>query len=197
MKLFPFVIFQEKDELAAGKLFAPEDIIALPLTPKSNFHGIGYRGLDVPTGLLSSHTTGSSASRFSLFDDPTPATALVVPTARHKSKKSKGMSGQAFGVGAFEDEDEDVYSVDDLARYDRVLGGSDQAGKGSKVPLKAIQHGTSKVLEGFEKSERKLSQMKVYPPPNIPRGFTGLHGSSGPDTCSCPPDPSETVVVDW
>ncbi|GAV00533.1 hypothetical protein RvY_11366 [Ramazzottius varieornatus] len=167
----------EKDELAAGKLFAPEDVTPLAMTPKTNFHGIGYRGLAVPTGLLSSHTAGSSASRFSLFDEPVSSTALAVPTARHKSKKAKGMSGQAFGVGAFEDEDDDVYSMDDLSRYDRVLGGTDEVkNRGKAVPLKAIQEGGRKVIEGFEKSERKLSSMRIFPPPNIPRGFTGERG---------------------
>ena len=36
-----------------------------------------------------------------------------------------GVSLQAFGVGAFEDEDSDIYAVDHLSNYDRQLGGVD------------------------------------------------------------------------
>ena len=33
---------------------------------------------------------------------------------------------QAFGIGAFEDEDDDVYTVDHMSNYDRVMGGPDK-----------------------------------------------------------------------
>jgi len=33
-----------------------------------------------------------------------------------------GVFLQAFGVGAFENEDEDIYGVESMANYDTVLG---------------------------------------------------------------------------
>ena len=32
------------------------------------------------------------------------------------------ITGQAFGVGAYEEEDEDIYNRDDMSRYDFSLG---------------------------------------------------------------------------
>ena len=41
-----------------------------------------------------------------------------------KMKKGRKMkiTGQAFGVGAYEEEDEDIYNRDDMSRYDFSLG---------------------------------------------------------------------------
>ena len=38
-----------------------------------------------------------------------------------KGRKMK-ITGQAFGVGAYEEEDEDIYNRDDMSRYDFSLG---------------------------------------------------------------------------
>lgn len=46
--------------------------------------------------------------------------STAVRTEREKSKKfgNFSISGQAFGVGAFEEEDEDIYAQDNMANYD-------------------------------------------------------------------------------
>lgn len=74
--------------------------------------------MDISTGLLAP----AAPKRFSLFDEPASVLSIGAPTASAKVKK-KGMTGQAFGVGAFEEDDEDIYSADDMSRYDKTLGG--------------------------------------------------------------------------
>ena len=46
---------------------------------------------------------------------------------------------QAFGVGAFEVDDDDVYSTDHMSKYDRILGG-EEPGDG-KYGWTAPKHG--------------------------------------------------------
>ena len=86
--------------------------------PKTNFHGIGYKSLNVSAHLH----TGSNAESKEL----TPFTAVL------KDGKKLKISGEAFGYGALEDEDADdeyanVYTFDDLSKYDYALG---SGGKG-------------------------------------------------------------------
>ena len=112
-----------------GKLFAPDDTLRMQFDPKTNYHGIGYKGLDISSGLLK-----ASTQRFSLFDVSDVSTSLVaVPTASAKRAKVKGMTGQAFGVGAFENDDEDIYTMDDMSRYDRVLGDGEKNRPGKEA----------------------------------------------------------------
>ena len=113
---------QEIDRRAGFKLFAPADVPSVKLDAKSNFHGIGYKGLDSSSGLFS-----TTSKHLNLFDAPESdkRIAIAAPTASSKAKQ-RGMAGQAFGVGAFEDDDDDVYSLDDLSRYDRAIGGPEK-----------------------------------------------------------------------
>ena len=41
-----------------------------------------------------------------------------------KAKKGRKLkiAGQAFGVGAYEEDDDDIYQRDDMSRYDFALG---------------------------------------------------------------------------
>ena len=41
-----------------------------------------------------------------------------------KAKKGRKLKivGQAFGVGAYEEDDDDIYQRDDMSRYDFALG---------------------------------------------------------------------------
>ncbi len=38
-----------------------------------------------------------------------------------KNRKGLKISGQAFGIGAYEEEDEDIYGKDDMSNYDFSL----------------------------------------------------------------------------
>ena len=43
--------------------------------------------------------------------------------ADNLKKKGRGIRGQAFGVGAFEEDDESVYTQYDMSQYDFALDG--------------------------------------------------------------------------
>jgi len=47
---------------------------------------------------------------------------------------------QAFGVGAFENEDEDIYGIESMANYDTVLGDEPQAGERKNFGWTAPKH---------------------------------------------------------
>lgn len=87
-----------------------------------------------------------------------------------KSKKKFNIQGQAFGVGAFEDEDDDIYSRDDLNQYDFSLATeSNKEDKNTRLPVKI-----DGILEGFIPQVKKHIK-KQYQLPIIPKNFKGLH----------------------
>ncbi|XP_071519964.1 G patch domain-containing protein 1 homolog [Panulirus ornatus] len=82
--------------------FAPDDVDTLCLTQaKADHFGLGYKPLD-RTPVLGGH--------INLFDPS--------PLAMTEKKKKVLIKGQAFGVGAFEDDDEDIYATEDMSNYD-------------------------------------------------------------------------------
>ncbi|RUS80099.1 hypothetical protein EGW08_012145 [Elysia chlorotica] len=144
--------------------FAPKDIAPISVRPKDNVHGLGYRGLDPSLALPRSH--------INLF---------AAPPVRSTGSR-KGISGQAFGVGAFEDEDEDIYAVDNLLNYDITMQpdneGDDKFGwtaprnHGKQtVPVTYV----GKLLEGFCLSKTQLKPKKKFPAPTLPKGFKPHH----------------------
>ena len=140
----------------ATQLFAPDDIPSFIVQPKENTFGLGYSGL-VPRG-----KTALSQSPFVLFE----------PTLSLTDKRKKlQIAGQAFGVGAFEDEDEDIYAKDDMSRYDFELGGK----KEKTVPSKMLALPSSDVLDGFVRAKKAERLMKTFPLPDLPRDFVPIH----------------------
>ncbi|XP_076469895.1 G patch domain-containing protein 1-like [Babylonia areolata] len=149
--------------------FAPKDVTPVSLTSKDNVHGLGYRGLDPRSALPATH--------ISLFDSP----------AVRSSKSRKGIRGQAFGVGALEDEDEDIYATDSLSSYDQTMELDDsqqffgwtapgaRRGQGKQEQPKVPVSYVGKLLEGFTLSAKPLPPKKVFPPPTLPRGFQPFH----------------------
>ncbi|GMT19091.1 hypothetical protein PFISCL1PPCAC_10388, partial [Pristionchus fissidentatus] len=120
-----------------------EDEEVIHLDPLEGKKGLGYSGELKGSGLLN-EKYGQSAAML-------------------KGKKGRGMQGQAFGVGAFEDEDESVYTSFDLSQYDFALGpaapeGRDAAPDSSFVPARSV-----------------LSSRKFYGAPKIPPTFKGIH----------------------
>ncbi|XP_055627851.1 G patch domain-containing protein 1 homolog [Toxorhynchites rutilus septentrionalis] len=117
--------------------FAPDDFDPLVAMIKDNVFGLGYKGLNRHDG---------ESKRFNLFD-----TLEVVD----KNNKKLSIRGQAFGIGALEeDDDEDIYAKDDMTRYDFSLG------EKSKT-VRAITHKDHEgCLEGFCPSKMKGKQNK-------------------------------------
>ncbi|XP_061188817.1 uncharacterized protein LOC133196991 [Saccostrea echinata] len=152
---------ESSDEVPENVTFAPRDVNPIKIQAKDNVHGIGYRGLDPRKALPGSHVN--------LFSAP-----AITKTGK------RGIRGTAFGVGALEEEDEDIYGQDHLSNYDMTMDieGDDHMGwtapgKGKKhdVPLGYVGN----LLEGFTLSGKKLPPRKIFPPPQIPREFRPVH----------------------
>uniref|UniRef100_A0A915KDN5 G-patch domain-containing protein n=1 Tax=Romanomermis culicivorax TaxID=13658 RepID=A0A915KDN5_ROMCU len=92
--------------------FAPEDVDFHIFQIKSDIHGLGYKGLDVEQHLKSNFKESA---------------------LKMNEKQKKGIQGQAFGVGAFEEDDEDIYGLDDLTRYDFALESTSSRFKDDQV----------------------------------------------------------------
>lgn len=118
--------------------------------PKSNTFGLGYSGLQT--------------SHINLFE----STSFVV---REGNNKKLSISGQAFGVGAFENDDEDIYGKDNMSKYDFELTNEvtpkDQSSK--------KDNSANTVFDKFVLSKDRLNCSEHYPPPVIPHSFTGKH----------------------
>ncbi|XP_053972208.1 G patch domain-containing protein 1 homolog [Hylaeus volcanicus] len=136
--------------------FAPDDYEPFRCNPKGNFFGIGYSGLDRRT-VLSGH--------IDLFDAP----AFSI---REKNKKLS-IHGQAFGVGAFEADDEDIYETEDMSRYDFALG--PEAKKKTRWSDDTRHRHTNDCLDGFAPAKNRLESKKVFAPPELPKDFIPMH----------------------
>lgn len=114
--------------------------------PKSNTFGLGYKGLD------RSHVTLFKSSN------------LVV---RDKNNKKFSIGGQAFGVGAFEVEDDDIYTKEDMSNYDFEL---------TKEATATKQQNKAELVFGlFRKAKKPVNVKLSIPLPTIPSSFTGKH----------------------
>ena len=126
--------------------------------PKDNYFGIGYSGLD-KRPILSSH--------INLFE---PATFKL----QEKNKKFS-IKGQAFGVGAFEEDDEDIYAKEDMSRYDFTLGPTKQSKSRWSRNEKADSSKVHGCLEGFVPAKNPIDRRKIFKPPELPNDFKPIH----------------------
>ncbi|XP_075045290.1 G patch domain-containing protein 1 isoform X2 [Mixophyes fleayi] len=171
---------EEDEYLPENVTFAPKDVIPVDFTVKDNVHGLGYRGLDPHRALF-----GSLGSHISLFGDGSDKTINLLGDVRHNKGRKAGISGQAFGVGALEDEDDDIYGTDSLSKYDTVLR-EEESGDGlfgwtapkeyknKKVSSKELQY-IGKLLDGFCMAAESTASKKIYPPPELPRDYRPVH----------------------
>lgn len=150
----------EEEEDLQDMTYAPDDVDTLHLTtPKTDHFGLGYKPLE-RSSLLGAH--------INLFE-PSP---LVMT----EKKKKILIKGQAFGVGAFEDEDEDIYGTEDMSNYD--FGEDKQEsrrGQSNKDQTPVSIHGLIEVIEGFTLSSKTHQQHRVYPRPTMPKDFVPVH----------------------
>ncbi|XP_046552577.1 LOW QUALITY PROTEIN: G patch domain-containing protein 1-like [Haliotis rubra] len=155
---------ESDDEALQNVTFAPKDRNPVSLKAKDNVHGLGYSGLNPRNALPSGH--------INLFSPP--------PV---KGKGRRGIQGHAFGVGALEDDDEDIYATDHMSNYDMTMGseekddkfgwtapGHREKGK-QQVPVGYV----GKLLEGFNISSKSLKPKKVFKHPPLPPGFRLVH----------------------
>ena len=148
---------ESESEEDSGQLFAPDDIPTFTVQPKENTFGLGYSGL-----LPRASSASTSKSHFVLFE----------PTLSLKDKNKKlQIKGQAFGVGAFEKEDADIYAKDDMSQYDFELGPSRKEKKSSKT----LALPAPDLLDGFIRAAKRDPSVKMYQLPDVPRDWVPIH----------------------
>ncbi|XP_045564342.1 G patch domain-containing protein 1 isoform X3 [Salmo salar] len=162
--------------------FAPEDVTPIDFAPKVDLHGLGYRGLNPQAALRG----GPGAGHINLFTVDSDRTNSLFGEDRKGPKRRGGVAGQGFGVGAMEDEDDDIYHRDAMSNYDTVLGG-EEPGDGlygwtapQQYNRKKTDHSKDaaylgKILEGFTLASDKMENKTIFPPPNLPRDFRPVH----------------------
>ena len=146
---------EDSDE-DSSQLFAPDDVPTFIVRPKTNTFGLGY------SGLLPREESSSTQRGFVLFE----------PTLSLTDKKKKlQIAGQAFGVGAFENEDEDIYARDDLSRYDFELGSDPK----KRIPKQQLALPSPDLVDGFVRPTKKEPIPKEFALPYLPRDFVPIH----------------------
>lgn len=138
---------EESDASDDEITFAPDDFDPYILNMKNNTFGLGYSGLKP-----SSTTENRHVNLFQTFVD--------------RSNKKFIIGGTAFGVGALEEEDDDIYALDDMSNYDKTL--EKEVKLKNKKPTKTVD---ASLLEGFSKATINDSQSRVFSV-DVPRNFT-------------------------
>lgn len=147
---------EDSDDNSTNITFAPDDYEPFRCKPKDNYFGIGYSGLD-RRKILSGH--------INLFDTP----AFCV---QDKNKKLS-IHGQAFGVGAFEADDEDIYEREDMSRYDFAL--DPERKTKTRWSQDAPTSSQTDRLDGFVRAKERLASKKIFKPPELPKNFVPVH----------------------
>ncbi|XP_045073863.1 G patch domain-containing protein 1 isoform X3 [Coregonus clupeaformis] len=174
---------EEDDEFVPENVtFAPKDVTPIDFTPKVDLHGLGYRGLNPLAALRG----GPGAGNINLFTMDSDRTTNLFGEDRKGQRRRGGVAGQGFGVGAMEDDDEDIYHRDTMSNYDAVLGGEEpgdglygwtapqQYNRKKKVHSKDAAY-LGKILEGFTLGSDKMETKTIFPPPDLPRDFRPVH----------------------
>ncbi|NXD08277.1 GPTC1 protein, partial [Nothocercus nigrocapillus] len=172
----------EEDEYQPENVtFAPKDVMPVDLTPKENVHGLGYKGLD-PTQALCGVP---GREHLNLFPGSSENTDDLLGDLRHTKGRKLGITGQAFGVGALEEEDDDIYATETLSKYDTILK-DEEPGDGlygwtapkqykSKKKFETEVKYIGKILDGFSLASKASTPNKTYPPPDLPRNYRPVH----------------------
>jgi G patch domain-containing protein 1 len=85
---------------------------------------------------------------------------------------------QAFGVGAFEEDDDDIYSREDMSQYDFTLDTETTTSKQKRqITAAAFANYAGNTLIGFILGINAMTQKKHFPPPVLPQGFQPIHVS--------------------
>ncbi|NXV16734.1 GPTC1 protein, partial [Cepphus grylle] len=172
----------EEDEYQPENVtFAPKDVMPVDLTPKENVHGLGYKGLDPSQALFGV----SGREHLNLFAACSEDASNLLGDLKHSKGRKLGITGQAFGVGALEEEDDDIYATETLSKYDTVLKDEEPGDglygwtapkqyKSKKKSEREVKY-IGKILDGFSLASKSSTPSKVYPPPDLPRNYRPVH----------------------
>uniref|UniRef100_A0A672QTD0 G-patch domain-containing protein n=1 Tax=Sinocyclocheilus grahami TaxID=75366 RepID=A0A672QTD0_SINGR len=174
---------EDEDEFAPENVsFAPKDVVPVDFTPKVDSHGLGYRGLN-PLQALGG---GSETGHINLFTLQSDRTTSLFGDRNSGQQRRGGIGGQAFGVGAMEEEDTDIYHKDSMSNYDNVLGGEEpgdglygwtapqQYTRKKNDPKRDVAY-LGRILDGFTLASQVTEIKTVYPPPDLPRDYRPVH----------------------
>ena len=130
----------------------------LSYEPKSDFHGIGYKSMAEENESSNSKLSGVSA----VF----------------KSGRKLQISGEAFGYGVLDEDNEDdavVYHRDDMSQYDFEIGSLKSEKKKIKDKRKEMDILKGDIIDGFTKGSGKINLFEniriKYPLPVVPKGW--------------------------
>lgn len=163
------------EEIEDEFLVSNFDVNEFQFEIKEDVFGLGYKRLDV-TKLFNQNTTSSQGSI-----QESPAASLLFPMIEANRKGNKfGMSGQAFGTGDFDDDEDiyDVYNKDSKAAYNYDLGGQSHTDQ-KQLLDKSYGFGGFEnemvILKRFIKSSHNQEAPKVFKGPEIPHNFDFRH----------------------
>jgi hypothetical protein len=147
---------------------------------KEDLFGFGYKRLDI--GNLFNYGNGAGNTNMSADAiSGSPAASLLFPMMENNKAKSKrSITGHAFGVGEYEDEDDtDVYKQESIDSYDFELDGRRQQDT-KKMLNKSYGFGAFdtflSIMEKFKKSSKKQEPTTVtYEILKVPAGFDLMH----------------------
>ncbi|XP_063738289.1 G patch domain-containing protein 1 isoform X2 [Eleginops maclovinus] len=172
----------DDDEFAPENVtFAPKDVTPVDFRPRLGVQGLGYRGLDPGRALQGR----AAPDHIDLFRPQSEARSRLFGGAERGARRG-GVAGQAFGIGALEDDDdEEVYHRDSMSRYDTVLGGEEPGDGlyGWTAPQQYTKKRDKskdaaylgKILEGFTLAQKTQELKTIFPPPSLPRDFRPVH----------------------
>uniref|UniRef100_A0A8C2J226 G patch domain containing 1 n=1 Tax=Cyprinus carpio TaxID=7962 RepID=A0A8C2J226_CYPCA len=129
---------------------------------------------------------GSESAHINLFTLQSDRTSSLFGDRNSGQKRRGGIAGQAFGVGAMENEDADIYHKDSMSNYDTVLGGEEPGDGlyGWTAPQQYIRKKNDskrdvvylgRILDGFTLASQVTEIKTVYPPPDLPRDYRPVH----------------------
>ncbi|KAM9860610.1 G patch domain-containing protein 1 isoform 2-T2 [Aulostomus maculatus] len=182
--------------------FAPKDVTPVDFSPRLGVQGLGYRGLDPSLALQGR----GAPEHIDLFNPQSDLRSRLFGDTKRGLRRG-GVAGQvsvwmamfmkkdlmlpvifdlqAFGVGALEDDDEDVYHRDSMSRYDTVLGGEEPGdglyGWTAPQQYKVKSAGSKdasyvgKILEGFTLAQKPAEEKMIFPPPLLPSNYRPVH----------------------
>ncbi|XP_072451882.1 G patch domain-containing protein 1 isoform X1 [Chiloscyllium punctatum] len=173
---------EEEDEYQPENVtFAPKDVVVVDFTSKDDRNGLGYSGIDPRRALFGASRQDSS----NIFNTDSDRASSLLGDIQPSVGRKLGISGQAFGVGALEQEDDDIYARDTLSQYDTVLREEEPedglygwtAPQQYKNTKGSIPHAGSigKMLAGFCLGSKSAKPKKVYGPPDLPRDYRPVH----------------------
>lgn len=143
---------------------------------KSNRFGLSYVGLEKGNFFT---TVGSEAPNIQNNFSILPTFTMV-----DQNRKKVTIRGQAFGVGAFEEDDDDIYGRDDMTKYDFRLDSQKESGPSKSA--RNIEHG---YINGFSEAKQTPSRITTknvfrvkLPYGYEPRNWLKRKSRFGPET---------------